>query len=157
MKIGLISDTHDNLPNIVKAVNFFNTQKIGFLLHAGDFVAPFAVARLKGLLCDWRGVFGNNDGEKNGLALESQGRIREAPLRIELDKRKIALVHDVRMIDPFAEDLDICVFGHTHTAEMKTQSNTLIVNPGECGGWLTGKSTVAVLDLASLKVELFKV
>ncbi|MCM8780547.1 MAG: metallophosphoesterase family protein, partial [Candidatus Omnitrophica bacterium] len=68
MRIGIISDTHDNLPKIDSAVEYFNRQRVGFVLHAGDFVAPFAVAKLKKLDCDWAGVFGNNDGEREGLS-----------------------------------------------------------------------------------------
>lgn len=68
MIIGALSDTHDNLPKIEKAVKFFNKKKVDFVLHAGDFVAPFAVDRLNKLSCEWLGVFGNNDGEKKGLA-----------------------------------------------------------------------------------------
>jgi hypothetical protein len=56
MKVGLISDTHDNLPQIEKAVAFFNDKGVDFVIHAGDFVAPFSVAVLLKLNCDWVGV-----------------------------------------------------------------------------------------------------
>jgi predicted phosphodiesterase len=29
-----------------------------------------------------------------------------------------------------------------------------VINPGECGGWLTGKSTIAMLDLNDLNVQI---
>jgi len=38
MKIGIITDKHDNLPNIKKAVEAFNMEKIDLLLYVGDFV-----------------------------------------------------------------------------------------------------------------------
>ena len=41
IKIGIIADTHDNLPNIEKAVETFNKGNIDLLFHAGDFVSPF--------------------------------------------------------------------------------------------------------------------
>lgn len=68
MILGILADTHDNLPKIEKAVKLFNKNKVDFVLHAGDFVAPFAISALKGLSCGWQGVFGNNDGEKEGLS-----------------------------------------------------------------------------------------
>jgi len=47
MIIGLMSDSHDNLPKIKQAVEFFNKKKVKLVLHAGDFVAPFVVRELK--------------------------------------------------------------------------------------------------------------
>jgi len=33
---------------------------------------------------------------------------------------------------------------------------TLIINPGECGGWLSGKSTIALLDLKNLEAKIIE-
>lgn len=150
MKIGILSDSHDNLPKIEKAVKLFNKNKVGFVLHAGDFIAPFTIPKLKLLSCDWRGVFGNNDGERNGLLGISEGKIQEGPLRVELDKKRIILVHDINKIEIKKEDVDLVIFGHTHKQEVKKSDSKFIINPGECGGWLTGKSTVAIVDLNTL-------
>jgi len=64
MKIGVISDTHDNLPLVEKAVKIFNEKEVEFVLHAGDYVAPFAVKVFKKLRAKFVGVFGNNDGDR---------------------------------------------------------------------------------------------
>jgi hypothetical protein len=157
MKIGIISDSHDNLPKIEKAVNFFNRNKVGFVLHAGDFVAPFTIPKLKSLNCDWRGVFGNNDGERNGLANISENKIKEGPVRIELDHRKITLIHDIDKINIATEESNLIIFGHTHNPQIKNFDTRLLINPGECGGWLTDKSTVAVLDLDTLSCKIFNI
>ena len=45
-------------------------------------------------------------------------------------------------------------FGHTHQPEIRKEGQTLIINPGECGGWLYGKSTVAICDLKSQTAEM---
>lgn len=155
MKIGVISDTHDNLIMIEKAVELFNAQELDFVLHAGDFIAPFSIAKFKNLSCDWLGVFGNNDGEKNGLISASEGRIKEGPLRITLGGKKITLVHDINKINSQTEDANLVVFGHTHLIGSLKQKEKLILNPGECGGWLTGKSTVVIVDLETLSGETF--
>ena len=63
MLIGLISDTHDNLPMIEKAVKRLNEEKVELVLHAGDYVAPFVIPKFKALNCKLIGVFGNNDGD----------------------------------------------------------------------------------------------
>ena len=155
MQIGILSDTHDNLPKVEKAVELFNKKKVEFVLHAGDFVAPFTVLKLKALNCDWRGVFGNNDGEKPGLSSTSEGKIQEGPLRIELAGKLITLVHDIKTIDPDRESAALIIFGHTHKREIIKKSKLLLINPGEAGGWLTGSSTCAIVDLANLSHKIF--
>lgn len=36
MKIGLISDTHDNIQIIQNAISLFNDKHVSFVIHAGD-------------------------------------------------------------------------------------------------------------------------
>ena len=62
MLVGIMADTHDNVPAIEQAVLFFNQKKVAFVVHAGDFIAPFSLKPLENLRCPWIGVFGNNDG-----------------------------------------------------------------------------------------------
>lgn len=157
MKIGILTDTHDNLPKIERAVKFFNKNKVDFVLHAGDFIAPFSIPLLKKLTCDWRGVFGNNDGEKDGLTGISEGKIRPGPLRIELQDKKITLVHDAKTIDLDKEEASLIVIGHTHKPEIIKKYNKLIVNPGECGGWMTNRSSVAIVNLDLLFAKIHKI
>ncbi len=154
MRIGLISDTHDNLDKIKKVVNLLNSKKVELVLHAGDFVAPFTINFLEKLNCEYLGVFGNNDGEKEGLKKKSGGRIRKGPIKLILAGKRTALVHDPQDLN--SRDFDIIVFGHSHKKELKKEGKTLLVNPGECGGWLTGKSTAAILDTNKLSVKFFK-
>ena len=117
MKIGLISDTHDNLPKIKKAVEIFNKNRVEFVIHAGDFVAPFSLLPFQELNCDWTGVLGNNDGEKKGLITKSQGRIKQGQISLILDNKKLIVIHDIENYDN--EYADIIVFGHTHKPEVK--------------------------------------
>ena len=63
MLIGAISDTHDNLPMVEKAIRRLNDEKVGLVLHAGDYVAPFVIPYFKALNAKLIGVFGNNDGD----------------------------------------------------------------------------------------------
>ncbi|MBS3813049.1 metallophosphoesterase family protein, partial [Candidatus Bipolaricaulota bacterium] len=48
---------------------------------------------------------------------------------------------------------DVIVYGHTHKIDVQ-QGKPLVINPGEAGGWLTGRSTVAILDLKETSVEI---
>ena len=73
MKIAIISDTHDNLPNIRKAVEIINDKDIDLVIHAGDYVSPFTAKEFKKLNCEMIGVFGNNDGDKAMLLRKFEG------------------------------------------------------------------------------------
>lgn len=65
MKIGLISDTHDNIQNIRRAVRKFNDKHVDLVIHAGDIVSPNAVESLADVKLV--GVLGNNDKDVAGL------------------------------------------------------------------------------------------
>lgn len=152
MKIGLIADTHDNLPKIKKALATFAMRKCEALIHAGDVISPFAAKELKKGKLPIFAVYGNNDGERKGLADLIEG-ICDGPRMVEMDGRNILVAHSISQVpDPAGCGADVVVVGHTHVAEIQ-RAKPLVVNPGECGGWLYGKSSVAVLDTARLSVE----
>lgn len=156
--IGILSDSHDNLNAIRDAVRLFRAAGCDLVIHAGDFVAPFAAKELEDVGCPVASVFGNCDGEKAGLrkALQPFGTIGEAPVVIEHAGRKILIAHLNASVDQYVADGDygLVVFGHTHRAEVRRAGGTLIVNPGETGGWVTKKKTVALYDPAAHSAEI---
>jgi len=158
MKIGIISDTHDNLPQIKKAVNIFNWEKVELVLHAGDFVSPFTFLEFKNLNCPLKGVFGNNDGDKLYLQekFKGIGELYPAPYIVKINNKNVIMLHKEKLIDALAESqkYDILIYGHTHRTDLRKIGKALIINPGECGGWLTGKSTIALLNLETLEAKI---
>lgn len=155
MKIGIMSDTHDNLPAVDAAVKRFNEENVELVLHAGDYVSPFVIPRFKSLEAKLVGVFGNNDGDHEFLKAKFKENpnleIRGFFAKIEIDSVKIALLHgsDQELVNSLTDfsTFDVIVHGHSHTAEIKKKNGTLRVNPGEVCGYLTGKSTIAFLDV----------
>ena len=158
MKIGVICDTHDNVPRIKEAVAIFNEKGADLVLHGGDYIAPFAVAPLSKLKCQYVGVFGNNDGEKLGLNRMSQGRINAQPHSLEFGGKNILVMHEPGSLDALirSQSYDIIVYGHTHDPVIEKHGRTLVINPGECGGWLRGRSTIALCDLDQMTAELIE-
>jgi len=156
--VGILSDTHDNLTAVRRAVRLFKDADCRLVIHAGDFVAPFAAKELAALDCPVKAVFGNCDGEKTGLtsALEPFGLVQEAPLKFEYEGLRFAVVH----LDAPAKTLaavgayDVVVYGHTHRPEVRKNGKTLVVNPGETGGWVTGKSTAALFNPKTFAAEI---
>ena len=155
--VGLIADTHDNKAAVEKAVHLFNDRQIGLVLHAGDYIAPFNAGWMSPLRVQMIGVFGNNDGEKFGLSrnFADQGEIHRAPHAFEVRQRRFLLLHEPDEVDALAASghYDVIVYGHTHEIDVR-EGETLVINPGEAGGWTTGRSTVGLLDLARMSVEI---
>jgi len=162
MLIGLIADTHDNLPLVDKAVKKLNEMNVGLVLHAGDYVAPFVIPKFKELKAKLIGVFGNNDGDRellNKRFNEYDGlEMRRNFAEIFVDGLKIALLHgnEEELLKALinSESFDVVVHGHTHKAEVYRRGKTLIVNPGEVCGYLTGKSTIALFDTVKCKAKI---
>lgn len=139
MKIGVISDTHDQAELIRKAVELFNEEGVSWVFHCGDWVAPFILYFFQGLKAPLRGVFGNNDGDKFrhlvfkdrwSLDLEYEERF----LEVEIDKRRIAVFHGdyPGIVDSLvaSEKYDVLFHGHTHKRVNEHQGKTLSLNPG---------------------------
>lgn len=160
MIAGLIADMHDRLPYIKRAVEELNRRNVELVLNAGDFISPFVVRYFQPLKVRMVGVFGNNDSMKgvltsmfSELGFNVSGYFKS----LELDGRRFALTHGDEdellrsLID--SNYYDVVVYGHTHKAEAYKRRKTLAVNPGEVCGYLTEKSTIAILDTETLDVE----
>ncbi len=164
MLIGLISDTHDNLPQIEKAVKYLNDQKVGLVLHAGDYVAGFVIPKFKVLNCKLIGVFGNNDGDhellKKRFNETTNCTIHDQFASIEVESYKIALLHgtETELLNSIIDSgyFDAVIHGHSHNKSIERKDKTLAINPGELCGYLTGKSTIAVLDTAKHEAKIIE-
>jgi hypothetical protein len=163
MIVGVMADTHDRLALVDEAVRVLNKRGVKLVLHAGDYIAPFVVAHFKPLKAKFIGVFGNNDGERNGLLkkfMEINAEIYGNFAHVNVDGVKIALLHgsEEALLRSLVEvqSHDVIVHGHTHEAKTHRKGKTLVVNPGEVCGYLTEKSTVALLDSQSLEVEIIE-
>ncbi len=162
MLVGLISDTHDNLPMIEKAVERLNIENVGLVLHAGDYIAPFTIPKLQKLKAKLIGVFGNNDGDRQLLKKRfnenANMELRGNFAKIEASSLKICLLHgsEEELLKTLIESqsFDVIVHGHTHKAETYKKGKTLIVNPGEVCGYLTGKATIALLDTVKKEAKI---
>jgi putative phosphoesterase len=153
MKIGIISDTHDHMDNIRKALKIFKENNVKAIIHAGDFVSPFTWRVFKDFDGEFYGVFGNNDGDKVLLKKMYGERIQPQIREFEINGKKIALMHEPQIIEVLAQSgrFDLIVYGHMHEVDIRKINNSLIINPGEACGWLYGKATVVVLDFETLQ------
>ena len=163
MRIAVISDTHDNKEAIEKAFRLIENKGIKLTLHLGDIISPFVSDFIKSVYSGKLiSILGNNDGEKfflkkkfelNGFELEEL-----KPVEIELDGKKIIMMHEPIEVDSLAKsgDFDVILYGHLHRIDNRKVGKTLILNPGEACGYLTGKKTFAILDLDEMKAEVIE-
>jgi uncharacterized protein len=159
MLIGLMADSHDRVPAIRELLERMIERGVGMVLHAGDYCSPFSLSPFLELSMPFAGVYGRNDGDREGLkAFAAKGvgiELYESPHSIEVGGRRILLVHDLGEVALRSlEAHDFIVHGFTHTQELRElDGGGTIVNPGEACGWLYGTPAAAILDLDTKQVE----
>ena len=162
MVIGIISDTHDNVPNIKKAVEIFKNKNVEFVIHAGDIIAPVSVNYFEGL--NMKFIFGNCDGDR----LKIEEKVRDINgqhygniMELKHKGKKIGVFHghDIIINDKMLnKGYDYYIHGHTHTPEDKKHKNTRVLCPG--GHYLGNPkedNKVILLDIEKDKVEFVDV
>jgi uncharacterized protein len=160
MKLAIISDTHDNIPNLEKALKWMNENGIEQIIHCGDLCAPSMLVEVlgPGFTGQIHMVFGNVEDREllpkvvAGFAnVKHYGDVGE----VELGGRKIAFVHFPDVAKKLAQTgkYDLVFNGHTHLPWEETIGKTKIVNPGTLAG-MFAKATFAVYDTENDKLEL---
>jgi len=167
MKLAIISDTHDNVPNLEKALKWMKENQIEQLIHCGDLCAPSILKTI--LAPKFSGpihmVFGNVEDRNLTLKLAEEydhithyGDVGEVELPASPaggGGKKIAFVHFPEKGKELAESgkYDIVFYGHTHKPWEETVGQTRLVNPGTLAG-LFNKATFAVYDTETDELEL---
>ncbi len=148
MKVAIVSDTHDNISNFNKVIDFVKAQGITTMLHCGDICNQSTIeeaqARFGGQIV-W--VRGNGDSHLNhGI---------EDTVEVDLGSKKAAMVHYPELAKKLAESgkYDMVFYGHTHRPWEEKVGNCRLVNPGEVAGQRY-KPTFALYDSETEKLEL---
>lgn len=162
MQVGIISDTHDNVPAARAAMDLFADLGVTTVVHCGDFVAPPLVRHLDRDGIDVHAVRGNNDGEREGLlsAFESMdgGTLHGEFAELSFDGRDFAVLHGEQkpVIEALAGsgEYDYVLHGHWHVREERQVGDTTVVNPGAHFPTVPeDHRTVAVVETDSDSVE----
>lgn len=151
MRIAIISDIHDNIPKLRSALALMGD--IDALVCCGDLCSPFIVKELgEGFTGPIHIVFGNNDGDRFRIH-ECAGRYDHMTIHgefasLELGGRSFGINHFDDIGRTMAGRFDVVCFGHSHRHEIRSEGDTLVINPGEIYGLLSGDSTFVVYDTA---------
>lgn len=160
MKIGIISDTHDDVETVKKATQAFKEEKVDLVFHLGDYISPPIVRLFKGLKLI--GIFGNNDGYKYVLIKafeEIGGDIKGDFATLEVEGLKIALYHgefpEISEALAKSQDYDLVLTGHWHKSEIKEIGKTLWISLGAVHQTFSKDPhpTIGFYDTATRKFE----
>ena len=160
MRIGVVSDTHNNLANVGTIIELFNDARVDQVVHTGDITQAKTLDLFAGLIAPLYGVFGNNDCERESLgsAIRRHGfNFQEPPFECVWHDCRIVVVHDPRDLETISTTRhDLALHGHTHLYRNEHNGQRLEFNPGECAGHLRGYNAVGIVDLEDLSTELLR-
>lgn len=158
MRIGIFADAHDHVDNIRRAVREFNNQGCELVIFAGDLVSPMSVPPLRKLRCPLVACFGDNDGNKVGIAggMRVVGDLGEPPFGIRTsDGTRILVTHVLEQLRGLVDGSDVVISAHTHRGSIQQDdSGRLFINPGETSGWTFRKPSVAILETSPISARL---
>jgi len=177
MRIAIISDSHDNLANIKKVIDWLNKEKISLILHCGDISSQETLNKIvKTFNGKAKFVRGNADFDLQNLPeieeIEADSSPAPEPCRrastlqgrqARYGARKIAITHYFETAKKLAEkknpsrtsgqEYDLVFYGHTHKPWKEKLGNCRLANPGELSGQFH-KPTFAVYDTDTDNLEL---
>lgn len=161
MKIAIISDTHDNLANLKRAVGWIIKEKIKTMIHCGDIFKPETIERI---LDEFKGeihlIFSTADADFTKIPADSFKGLARVKIygkfgEIEKDGKKIAFCHFPEIAKELTSTrkYDLVFYGHTHKPWEEKVGKTRLVNPGNIANILF-KPTFAIYDTKTDKLEL---
>jgi putative phosphoesterase len=161
VRIGVVSDTHNHLPNVARIVELLNHAQVDRVVHTGDITQPATLEVLARLDAPLVGVFGNNDAGERAALEEAAARfsmtLAEPPLELVWAERRLVVVHDPRDLEKAQRpEHALALHGHTHRRVIERGDGSLVFNPGECAGHLPGHNAIGVVDLTTLDAEILR-
>jgi putative phosphoesterase len=159
MRIGILSDTHDQVARTRRAVSVLVERGAQALIHCGDLTTTEIV-----LACAVKPayfVFGNCDTDRFSLRLAIEhagGACLERGGEITLAGRRLGVTHgdfepEIRRL--LSLEPDFLFSGHTHQQKDEQEGRTRWINPGALHRASTW--TVVLVDLTGDHVEVLPI
>jgi putative phosphoesterase len=160
MKIGILSDTHNDGATTKRALQAFRRSGVHTLFHCGDLTSAEMVQHFRGFEVYFvRGNMDRHHVQALTVAIAAQsgafwlGKGGE----VELDGRRFAITHGDReeVLETllFAEP-DYLFTGHTHRHHDERIGPTRLINPGALGGTRHEARSICILDPATDQLEV---
>jgi putative phosphoesterase len=160
MRLGILSDTHDQLARTRRAVELLRAEGAAALVHCGDVTGAEIVTACAVLPCYF--VFGNNDYDNIPNLQRDMAEAGAVCLgwggEVTLAGKRVAVTHghmhtDVRPL--LAARPDYLLSGHSHIASDRRVGPTRRINPGALHQ--ADEFSVALLDLETDELRFLAV
>lgn len=164
MKIAIISDTHDNIPNLTKVLTWCKVNNIEKLIHCGDLTEIETLNYIKkNFTGDIFWTFGNMDIGHGASYPFSDGKYKNITIfskhgEIEIANKKIAFVHypeEARKLCASGK-YNYVFHGHTHKPWTEIINNCTLLNPGNVANQYY-PPTFAVWDTNTKLFQLIRI
>ena len=163
MYIGVLSDTHNQVHNLQKAVDIFHQNNVELLIHCGDITSVETVQ----FLCEFRviTVFGNGDFLSGEIKATLKGFDPQNFAGIiyegEVGEKSVGVCHGhiTRDLDTMIQlgRFDYVFTGHTHIRQDERINHTRVINPGALGGLRKQSRSVCIINLVSDEVFFIEI
>ena len=159
MQIAVISDTHNNIITLEKAVKEINYRGIRHLIHCGDVTFSHMLRRCVDLHIFL--AYGNGDLDHRAILEELRSLNPESSAGLvqdfTLDGQRFFVAHGdtIRVIQTALSSsaYDWVLQGHTHRFKDELYGQARWVNPGALGGITAESVSFAVLDTVTKSFE----
>ncbi|HHD62922.1 MAG TPA: YfcE family phosphodiesterase [Desulfobulbaceae bacterium] len=165
MHIAIISDSHDHIPNLVRAVNRANKAGAEVLIHCGDLISPFMLPYLHRFHGQIHLIYGNNAGDQHLISSRCAtlfDRITHHGFAADFNAAglRIGCHHYPELARGLAASgqYDMVCCGHNHKNRVERIGDCLLVNPGDLLGKdeLPGFILLATEDLSWKRIIVGK-
>ena len=160
MKIGIISDTHNNIELTDKAVGIFKSNKIELLIHAGDLTSPKMIDLFKDFDC--KIVLGNGDMDIEDMCSKCDKfgfASIDYTCSFSAAGKNFFVFHgnNVQMFRDavLSGQYDYIIKGHTHYFENYISNKTRIINPGSL--YESDECSIVILETETDEVKMIKI
>lgn len=160
MKIGILSDTHNERDRTRRAVEMLVQQGAELLVHCGDLSGPEIVRECSVL--PFYFTFGNHDADTvpylREAAEEHGATCLEWGGEFEVAGKRIAVVHGHLTSDlrPLVDARpDYLLYGHFHVPLDANEVPTRRINPGAL--YRAEEYTVAILDIVANELRFLSI
>lgn len=159
MNIAILSDTHNHLANLQKAMRIIENEDIQAIIHCGDVTTAETVSFLspyKVILAYGNGDFASGE-IRDTLLRMNPNSFAAAVFEGEIDDLRVAVTHGhhVSGLQKLLESqqFDFIFFGHSHRREESRHGRTRLINPGAIGGLRKEERSFCILDTQTRQIR----
>jgi putative phosphoesterase len=163
MKVGILSDTHNEAQPLQTILNHFRSTGINTVYHCGDVTSPDMIRYFYGFSVHL--AFGNGDylngSLKEALILLGTGSTAKRLNAFSVDNKQILLVHgnfekEYQLLAG-SHKYDIVFTGHTHERMNRWNGETHIINPGAASRAGAPSYSYAIFDFEITSLDFFQI